>query len=83
MQNDEDKDDVAPPDEKNEPKDANDGVEMTNDFDGDLEDFKPPPEDEKKDEDEQEDEHRQGREKERRMRKRRMGMRSRMKLRGR
>jgi len=42
-------------DDKEESK-PDEGVEMTNDFDGDMEDFKPPPEEEGKDEDEKEDE---------------------------
>lgn len=42
-------------DDKEESK-PDEGVEMTNDFEGDLEDYKPPPEEEGKDEDEQEDE---------------------------
>ena len=52
LQNDENKDDVAPPDDKNEPKDADDGVEMTNDFEGEMTDIK---EDEDKKDDQEDD----------------------------
>jgi len=50
-----DKEEEKNSDEKEESK-PDEGVEMTNDFEGDLEDFKPPPDDETKDEDEKEDE---------------------------
>lgn len=42
--------------EEQEEGKEDEGVEMTNDFEGEMEDYKPPPDEEGKDEDEQEDE---------------------------